>query len=149
MLLPGRIPGAVKRFPVLAEEVLSLPFRQFPQDPLRVERILVMRFGGQRGHKTQASPWPSCRLVTWRSLPGERSVLLRLAPAQAALGGVIATAVRSRNMDMSRPPVIRGVDLIVQVNDRVQILETSSSIGIFLVISWMSEAQTNLLASRT
>ena len=45
-----------------------------------------MRFGGQRGHKTHASPWPSCRLITWPSLPGERSVLLRLAPASGGLG---------------------------------------------------------------
>ncbi len=33
MLSSGRVPGTVQRFLVLAEEVLPLPLRQFPQDP--------------------------------------------------------------------------------------------------------------------
>jgi hypothetical protein len=35
------------------------------------------------------------------------------------------------------------------MNVKAQILEISSLIGMFLVISWVGEAETDLLASRT
>jgi hypothetical protein len=55
----------------------------------------------------------------------------------------------SRNRDMAGPPVIRNLDLTVLVNVTAQILEASSSIGMFLVISRASEAEAEVLASRT
>jgi hypothetical protein len=39
---PGRISRTVQGFPVGSEKVRALPFRQFPQDPLRIQRILHM-----------------------------------------------------------------------------------------------------------
>jgi len=46
---PGRISSTVQGLTVGSKEVCALPARQLPQDPLRVQRVLVM-LNGLGGH---------------------------------------------------------------------------------------------------
>ena len=56
MLPASGIVRTVHRLLVLRQERLTLAVRQYAENTLRVERILLLGVGGQCGHNTHASP---------------------------------------------------------------------------------------------
>ena len=56
MLPASGIVRTVHRLLVLRQERLTLAIRQYAENTLRVERILLLGVGGQCGHNTHASP---------------------------------------------------------------------------------------------
>lgn len=85
MLPPGRTPGTVQRFPVLAEEIRPLPLRQRAQDASRVELVILTRrtVNWQGAHPIVLAPGHTPPRLVRPPAPGQflRSQMRRSAGA--------------------------------------------------------------------